>query len=442
MSTELTTSEDRVAELRALTRLAADELGGAVGGGGSMHRAIAERVLAAVEKGVGPGAAPVKATHHAIAGGVYAALRGATAALGAGADAALRLRDAGDGPAPSTTRGGSLAIGILQGLRGDALERERSPLAQPMAVRVDGRPVTPRRDALAAAFPDATPRLVIFTHGLMETEFSWWLGAAEHGDTYGSRLRRDLGCTPVYVRYNSGRHISENGRSLSELLETVVEQWPVEVEEIALVGHSMGGLVARSACYVAARDGGEWVRSVRHVVSLGSPHFGAPLEEIVHATSAALGALPETRPFANFLRRRSAGIRDLRRGSLVDEDWRDRDPDALRAVACQEVPLLEGATHCFVAATVTRSPRHPVGRLIGDLLVLEPSASGRSRSRRLGFKAEHGAHLGGATHFALLNHPVIYEKLRGWLSTPPEQLAREGGRVALSRAAGGGAPPA
>jgi hypothetical protein len=138
-----------------------------------------------------------------------------------------------------------------------------------------------------------------------------------------------------------------------------------------------------------------------------------------------LGKLPETRPISNFLRRRSSGIRDLRRGSLVDEDWRDGDPEALRAAACQEVPLLEGATHCFVSATITRSPDHPVGRLIGDLLVLTPSASGRSRTRRLGFKAEHGAHVGGATHFALLNHPVVYEKLRGWLATPPAAEPRE-----------------
>jgi pimeloyl-ACP methyl ester carboxylesterase len=425
MSQEPTTTGDRVAELHALTRLAAEEVGGAVGGGGSMHRAISDRVFRAVERGVGPSAAPVKVAHDAISGGVYAAVRGATTVLGAGADVALRVRDAGDAPAPSTTRRGSLAIGILQGLRGDALEREQNPLAQPIAVRVDGRVVSARREALAAAFPRATPWIVVFLHGLMETEFSWRIGAGDHGETYGSRLERDLGCTAVDVRYNSGRHISENGRSLAELLEAVVAEWPVEVEQVALVGHSMGGLVARSACRLAAQDEAAWVRKVRHVVSLGSPHFGAPLEEIVHVASAALGALPETRPFSNFLRRRSSGIRDLRRGSLVDEDWRDRDPDALRAAVCQEVPLLEDATHCFVAATVTRSPRHPVGRLIGDLLVLEPSASGRSRTRRVGFRAEHGAHLGGATHFALLNHPVVYEKLRGWLSTPPRELARE-----------------
>jgi pimeloyl-ACP methyl ester carboxylesterase len=221
----------------------------------------------------------------------------------------------------------------------------------------------------------------------------------------------------VEVRYNSGRHISENGLSLADLLEDLLEAWPVEVEEVALIGHSMGGLVARSACHQAFQRGDRWVGLVRQVVSLGSPHMGAPIAQGVHWASAALHSLPETRPFAGFLRRRSAGIRDLRQGSLVDADWLDCDPDALRAVACQEVPLLEGATHCFVAATITRSGRHPVARLLGDCLVLEPSASGRSRTRRIPFEAEYGMQVGGTHHIALLNHPIVYERLRAWLAT-------------------------
>jgi hypothetical protein len=160
---------------------------------------------------------------------------------------------------------------------------------------------------------------------------------------------------------------------------------------------------------------------VRHVISLGTPHMGAPLAQGVHWMSAALGAVPETRPFARFLRRRSAGIRDLRQGSLVDADWRDCDPDALRAVACQEIPLLEGATHCFVAATVTRGGRDPVGRLLGDCLVLQPSASGRSRTRRIPFEEEYGAHIGETHHLALLNHPRVYERMRGWLEGEPRE---------------------
>jgi pimeloyl-ACP methyl ester carboxylesterase len=389
-------------ELRALTRLTFDELGLATAGIGDIHRTIADRAFGRTGSG-----AP-RILHDAIAGGVYAGLRGAAGLTGRVAGAAL----SGRGRSLSVTPRGAAVLAVLHGLRGDALEREGSDLAEPMCIRVGGRPGKP------ADFPDAGPRLVVFLHGLFETEYAWG------SKSYGHRLARDLGLTPVYVRFNSGRHISENGRSLAELLEEVVADWPVPVEQIALVGHSMGGLVARSACCA----GGDWTALVRHTVSLGTPHTGAPLESAVHYAAAALAAVGETRPLAGFLRRRSAGIRDLRAGSLVDEDWRDREPEALRAAACREVPLLDGVAHHFVAATVTRDPSHPVGRLVGDWLVLQPSASGRSRTRVIGFRDEDGAHVGGAHHLALLNHPAVYEHLREWLARAPRS-----GRPATAR---------
>jgi pimeloyl-ACP methyl ester carboxylesterase len=414
-------------ELSALTTLGFDELARFSGGIGQVQRAISGRVFRAV----GPVAAPVRPLHEGITRGVYAGLGLGTRALGFAAGAAVdrhaaRRRAAGQPLAlPSATRSGAAVIAAIAGLTGDTLEEEGSPLAQPMAVRVAGEPVVLDRDAVAEAFPKATPRIVVFLHGLMETEFSWGehrgaagtaRGLRKTDETYGNRLQRELGYTPVTVRYNSGLRISRNGRCLSELMDELVAAWPVEVERIALVGHSMGGLVARSACHCGVEDRAAWVSLVKHSVSLGTPHMGAPLEQAVHALTAGLAALPETRPLANFLRRRSGGIRDLRQGSLVDADWRDTNPDALRAAACAEVPLLEGATHCFVSATITRSDRHPVGRLIGDALVLKPSATGRSRTRRMPFEEEHGMHLGGAHHFALLNHPAVYEKLRLWLA--------------------------
>jgi pimeloyl-ACP methyl ester carboxylesterase len=401
-----------VDEVRSLARLGFDELRGVTGGIGGVHRAVASRAF----RMSGAGAAPARALHDAISTGVYAGLGGATRLVGKAAETGLARRAVRDGRHLSTSPGGALVVGALGGLIGDALEREGSDLVEPMSVRVGARPVPLEPTALTTAFPDATARVVVFVHGLMETEFSWRIGAGPEGETYATRLRRNLDCTPVEVRYNSGRHISENGRSLADLLEQLAGAWPVEIEAIALIGHSMGGLVARSACHQGAERGDAWVRKVRHSISLGSPHMGAPLAQGVHWASAALHSVPETRPFARFLRRRSAGIRDLRQGSLVDADWRGCDPDALRAAACQEVPLLEGATHCFVAATITRSGRHPVARVLGDCLVLEPSASGRSRTRRIPFQAEHGMHVGGTHHIALLNHPAVYEQLHAWLA--------------------------
>ena len=379
-----------MSEAQALVRLGMEEVASAPQGLKAFHLAIAQRVF----DGVGPAARPVQLVHDTVSGAVYGGLGAATRFGGRALEAAIGRRYT---QLLSESPRGAAVIAIVNGLIGDTLEEERNELRQPIAIRTCGVPVG------VDAFAQPTSRVAVFLHGLMETEFSWG-----RTPNYGSRLAEDAGWTPMYVRYNSGLRISQNGRSLAQLLERTVSEWPVEVEQIALIGHSMGGLVSRSAAYRAAEDRMSWVRRVTHVVSLGTPHRGAPLEEIVHVGSAALNALPETRPVARFLRRRSGGIRDLRRGSLVDEDWKDSDPDALRATACKEIPLLDGAVHCFVSASVTRSPKNPLGRLIGDMLVLGSSAAP--------WREEQAFHLDGAGHFALLNHPAVYDRLREWLA--------------------------
>ncbi|MFI9402613.1 lipase family alpha/beta hydrolase [Nocardia sp. NPDC052316] len=413
-------THQRKAEVRALARLAGDELGGAVGGIAAVHRAIAGRVFAAVRAGVGPAATPVEVVHDAITDGVYRIVGGTAVAAGRLAE---RTVDLPGGEVPSRTVFGAGFLGALQGLIGDDLEEARPILAGPMTVRVDGDPVPPEQIGHYVARPSA--RVVVFLHGLVETEHAWRLGGRT---SYAEGIEQDLGYGTVQIRYNSGLHISENARQLSDLLERLVAHWPVEIEQLSLVGHSMGGLIARGACFDASESEKAWVGKVRHLVCLGSPHLGAPLEQFVHYASAALVRVPETRPLGHLLRRRSAGIRDLRQGSLVDEDWRDADIDDLTRRAIREVPLLHGADHYFVTACITRSPRHPLGRIIGDGLVLTPSAAGRNRARRIGFDDANGLHVPAANHFSLLNHHAVYEKLRRWLSTDPETA------VALDRA--------
>lgn len=410
------TNTQRRAEVRALAELALNEIGNAAGGIGGIHRAISDRVFAGIGLGLGTTAGPVKIVHDAVTDAVYTSIVESARAGGYVAGKTLDIGTVDNTP-PSETVRGAVLIGILQGFIGDALETDSSALATDMSVRVDGAIVPWTTDSLAAAFPDASSRVVVFLHGLVETENAWHVGGRA---SYGERLETDLGSTSVQIRFNTGRHISENGRSLHALLTELCDAWPVPVTEIALVGHSMGGLVARSACNLAAAEDASWVRSVRHTVSLGTPHLGAPLEQFVHRISAALVAVPETRAIGRLLRRRSSGIRDLHQGSLVDDDWRDRDRDALRAAAYSEVPLLPDVMHCFVSAVVTTSPNHPLGRVIGDGLVLLPSAKGINRTRRIGFREEDGLHVPRANHFTLLNHDAVYEKLLSWLHTAPQ----------------------
>lgn len=388
----------------ALAVLAARGLAGAMSPVEELHRAIADRSFQ------GAAAAPARLLHDGIAGGVYAAVRGVAGAAGAMAAA---LEPGGERALSGSPRG-ALAQGAVNGFLGDRLEVERSALLVEMAVRVRGRDVPLERGPLAAAFPGAGARVVVFLHGLCETEHAWRFRARSRGGTYASRLAAEHGATPVMVRFNTGLHVSENGARLAELLEGLVGAWPVEVERIDLIGHSMGGLVARSACHAGAARAHRWTGPVRTTVTLGTPHHGAPLEQAVDVAGWLLRQVPEGRPLASVLEVRSDGIRDLRFGAICEEDWAGQDPDALLSDRRSHVPLHAGARHYAVAATLTAAERHPLARMLGDGLVLVPSAHGLGR-RRIGFADEDLRHLGGVDHLALLNHPAVEELLVEWL---------------------------
>jgi pimeloyl-ACP methyl ester carboxylesterase len=318
----------------------------------------------------------------------------------------------------------------LNGLYGDYLSRRNGRLDLGMSFRHRGRRVPTTPEAFSAALAKPSNRVCVFVHGLSTTEWLWSLSSQHHygepGVTFGTRLAADLGFTPLYLRYNTGRHVSENGRSLAELLNQMLAAYPVPIEEIALVGHSMGGLVARSAAHYAREHDEPWVERLRHIACIGSPHLGAPLEKAVNLLSGVLRGIDAAgaRVLAELLDARSAGIKDLRHGYILDEEWAGKDPDQVFADARLNVPLLDGVGYYFVAATITRDPAHPVGQLLGDLLVRLPSASGAARepSRRIPFRS--GAVFSGMDHIHLANHPAVYEALR-------EQLRQEGGRVSV-----------
>jgi pimeloyl-ACP methyl ester carboxylesterase len=346
--------------------------------------------------------------------------------------AASRRAPAG-GPALADVPRARVALGILNGTHGDVLSEQVAGLALPMALRFDGRDLPAEPAALRAAYPGASDRVVVFVHGLVETEDAWCFHAERHhGDrstTYGSLLERDLGCTPVQVRYNTGLRISANGALLDALLDQLVDAWPVPVRDLVLIGHSMGGLVARSAL-AQAGDGTaagqrRWPGLVRDTITLGSPHLGAPLEQGAHRLAAALRRLPETRWLAEQVDARSVGIRDLRHGDLLESDWRAPDADALGARRTR-VPLYDGARHFVVLATVRGTHDSRLGRFLGDLLVRPDSAIGDTGDDdRLAYPEDAVRRLTGLHHFDLLNHPDVYTAIRTWLTDRPEERRHE-----------------
>jgi hypothetical protein len=421
-----------VNEVRGLIRLAGQAATGLVGTVRDMHRAIARRPFSAVAlagKPFGPIGAvsimPARFLHDHISGAVYSGLRSAGTSLASGAGAAAARLTRQEGQLLTRRPAGALAAGVLNGFLGDLLEESGNDLLTQIGFYDGGHELELEREALTRALPGATPRIAVFVHGLWGTEATWrvnWWGTPQPVE-YGQRLRADLGYTPLYVRYSTGLHVSEAARALSELLERTVAEWPVPVAELVLFGHSMGGLVARGACYRGDADGSDWVESVRHVFCLGTPHLGAPLEKAANVAAWTLSALPETRPFGAIVNRRSAGIKDLRYGYCCEEDWCDCDPDALLECHRKDIPFLETASYSFVGATVTRDPGHPVGRLIGDLLVRPASAWGQGlEGRHYPFEIERLRSYGSMHHLHLLNHPAVYEQLRAWLSREPGEL--------------------
>jgi pimeloyl-ACP methyl ester carboxylesterase len=403
----------RPEEITAVGDLAGEAASGLTSHIRAMHAGIAERVF----KGVGAAGAPVRLAHDHIADQAYGTARLIAGALLRGGARTISLTRPEHPPSIDASARGRLAVGALNGVFGDALHRRSNELALKMTIRRERRDVDVSRAALAEAFPDATGRLVLFVHGLCETDDAWRLGTERHVP-YGVRLHPELGYTPLYLRYNTGRHVSENGRELAALLEQLVDAWPVEADEIALIGHSMGGLVGRSACHYAVDH--VWPSKVAHMFTLGTPHRGTSLEKAATATAAALARVPETRGFAQALNARSSGIQDLGHGYLVDEDWLHQEPGAFLKQAGSEIPFLSCANHYFVSATMSRELDAPVGRIVGDLLVLHPSAWGLARrGQRLRFPVEQYRHVGGANHFDLLNHPAIYEQICTWLTGRP-----------------------
>lgn len=397
-------------ELTALGELAGDAAGGLASQIQQMHLGIAGRVW----RWVGPGGIPVRVVHDRVAERSYAAARRLTRRLVREGVVALGVAQSPDAPSIERTVAGRALLGALNGVWGDTLARQDNHLAFEMTLRSGGQDVPLTPVGLRRAYPYATPRLAVFLHGLCETDDAWMIGAARHVP-YGFRLQAELGYTPLYLRYNTGLHISDNGRQLARLLDQVSRAWPTEIHEVALLGHSMGGLVARSACHYS--DGCAWCDKVRHVFTLGSPHLGAPLEQAANAASYVLGRLPETRALlAGPLNLRSVGIKDLRYGYLVDECWRDQDCDAFLRNTSRDIPFLRTAHHYFVCATLSRDPGSLSARIVGDLLVLQASAWAHRRGERLRFPVEHYSHVGHMNHFELLNHPAIYRQIRRWMS--------------------------
>jgi pimeloyl-ACP methyl ester carboxylesterase len=354
-----------------------------------------------------------------ITGFVYRSVRAVTGGVGHALDLALAKLL----PLLGTTSSGVALESVsatMNGVLGDYLARTGNPMAISMRIRQGGRPLDLERGALAAAIERPSARLLVLVHGLCMHDLQW----CRDGQDPATALANDLGHTALYLHYNSGRHISINGNDFANLLEKLVEQWPVAVESLTIVAHSMGGLVSRSACDHAAATSMRWPSYLRQLVFIATPHHGAPLERIGNWMDLVLTKSPYTAPLARLGKIRSAGITDLRYGNLVDTDWQGHDRFAGGGDHRRVVPL-PADTPCYTIAGTSARPLAGLGKFLGDGLVPLDSALGRHEEPRrcLNFRDSRqwiGQDMG---HLDLLTRPEVWERIRGWLSTPSGERA-------------------
>ncbi len=395
-----------ITDLRGASRIVVDAIVGVTELVEAMHTNVAKtptRLAGAFVGGAVNGITSV----------VYKSIRGVIRAVGGGVDFALGAVAPALGPIESTAERESV-IAALNGVVGDYLAETGNPLAVTMRLRRDGKPLELTREGLAAQIQAPSPKVLVLVHGLCRNDRRWECDGHDHG----AELARDLAYTRAYLHYNTGLHVSTNGRAFAQILEELVASWPVPLNEVSILAHSMGGLVARSAYHYASLAGHAWPRKLRKLVFLGTPHHGVPLERAGHWLNLLLETTPYTAPFALLGKVRSAGITDLRHGYVLEEDWKGRDRFAKCCDPCRTLPLPSRVRCYTIAATIGHAPTRHRHQLIGDGLVPVPSALGEHRDsrHRLTFPRSRQWTATGTSHVGLLRSGPVYERIHGWFT--------------------------
>ncbi|RMA64806.1 PGAP1-like alpha/beta domain-containing protein [Ulvibacter antarcticus] len=391
-------------KLQGISRLITDATIGITDLVESMHRRI-----------VHPPFLPSTPIQHLItdiSGIVYNNIRWSTRFIGSGVDNVLGQFATVSGKIKTTAEREALQA-VLNGVVGDYLEKTENPLQIEMQLRYEANTVLINKKSLEKAFPSINGKILLMVHGSCMNDIQWTRNDHNHGTALGKELQK----TPIYLLYNSGLHISSNGQSLNELLEKLVLHWPVPVEELIIVAHSMGGLVSRSALHYGEEQQKTWTKHLKKIIFLGTPHHGASLEQAGNYVDVVLEAVPYAKPFARLGKIRSAGVTDLRYGSLVDEDWKDIDRFKMGGDQRQSSSLPKKIDCYAIAGVVGKDIKSGSTQLLGDNMVGLKSALGQHSdpAKNLNFKKKNTWIAFENNHMDLLSNKEIYSKIKTWM---------------------------
>ncbi|MFC7357539.1 esterase/lipase family protein [Jejudonia soesokkakensis] len=302
---------------------------------------------------------------------------------------------------------------VLNGLVGDYLEEKENPLAIEMEFRFKGENIQFNSKQISETYPKVSGKILVMVHGSCMNDTQW----TQNNHNHGIKLAEELHATPVFLYYNTGLHISTNGQKFNESLEDLIKNWPVPVQEINMVAHSMGGLVLRSAIHYGFQKKMKWTKQLAKIIFLGTPHHGAPMERIGHYVDGILEFIPYTKPFARLGKMRSAGVTDLRYGAIVDEDWDSKDRFEITGDQRQHSALPQWVD-CYAIAAVNGKKKTKKNNNMSDGLVYVKSALGQHKNpvKDLNFNSANTQVIYNCSHRELLSNPEVFTIMKNWWS--------------------------
>jgi pimeloyl-ACP methyl ester carboxylesterase len=368
----------------------------------AIHREILQRPLGRFNKG------NIERWQKGITGRIYGTVRHAMQLAGKNLASGMRLYNYILKPKKVRLLPQNLRrmVNILNGVMGDHLITHHNPLAVPMVLYDTNNYI--QSGVLSG-------RVIILCHGLCLSHLSWQIAGESNLATV---LKRGLpAATILYLNYNTGRRISSNGRSFAKVLQSLVEDNP-DITQIDLIGHSMGGLVSRSALYYGKEQGFSWVNRVRNLVTLGSPHHGASLEQIGNFVQDKIAKLPFAGSLAKLGDLRSAGIIDLRYGSILDADWQALEGRSVVPADFRHPTRLPLHVNTYLVAGALVETRFDfkTTSLLGDGLVSVESALGEhTEEHTLAVPEGHKAVFYGVSHMNLIYNDRVHQQIIAWL---------------------------